>query len=240
MAGLAGGPTAGAGNGGAAGSVSGNAGAGGVLTAGAGGAAAGLGGVGGTPVLTLPWSENFDDGNTRGWTLYFANIYTSSLLPGSGAQNTARSLYLTKGKVTGFCCDGYYQQFPEGLVPKTASFWLRSDFHGVAAGYVRLGSTTDTEGWIVYVCFYSNALYVVGAQSIAYVYEPGEWYHVELRDISFDDHTFEVWIDGTDLGSIGMNEAASSIRRIDLFNRDADPGVTAPVAAYFDEIELLP
>ncbi|HEY3500489.1 MAG TPA: hypothetical protein VGK73_37610 [Polyangiaceae bacterium] len=226
-------------NGGAGGATAG-AGAGGAGTGGAAAGAAGLGGMGGMPVM-LPLIENFEDGDMTGWNLYYVNAYAASLMPGTGANNSLRSLLLTKSEVTGFCCEGYYRQFPDGLTPKSVSVWLRSDAHGVAAGYVRLSPTTDSSNWIVSINFNNQALYVNGAQSIAYLYTPGQWYHVELREIDWTAHTFQAWIDGQSFGTLPMTVPdATSIKRIDLYNRDTAEGVTAPIAAYFDEIELRP
>lgn len=203
----------------------------------AGSAAGGLGGVGGVPV-TLPFKENFEDGNVDGWNLQFLNAYSFSILAGTGANNTARSFQLTKTQNTGFCCDGYYRQFPAGLMPKTISIWLRADVAGTDAGYFRFSGTTDANQWLAYVYFYQTGLFMQAEQSLSIVYTTGRWYHVEFRNIDWNAHRFEYWVDDMQLATVNMRNPGTAVKRIDIYGRAASD--TTPATAYFDEIELRP
>lgn len=244
----AGGGSGSSGSGGAGGTVAGAGGASGASMGGGGGRAgsAGMGGGGtasagsgaaGAPPVTLPFVESFEDGNVDDWKLYTVNVYQYSILPGTGARNTARSLLLTKTQSTDYCCDGFNRQFPAGLKPRSVSFWLRADVVGADAGYFRINASTDATSWIAYAYFYKNNLYVTAAQSVSIAYTAGRWYHVEYRKMDWDAHTFEVWLDGQQLGMLDMNAAAASIKRIDLYARAI---ATTPSGAYIDEIELRP
>jgi hypothetical protein len=210
-------------------------------TGGRAGAAAGglggLGGMGGAPV-TLPFMENFEDGNLNGWNLQSLNAYNFAVVPGTGANNTARSLQLTKVQNTGFCCDGYNRQFPAGLLPKTVSIWLRADVAGTDAGYFRMSGSTDATQWLAYVYFYQTGLFMQAEQSLSIVYTNARWYHVEFRNIDWSAHRFEYWIDGVQLGTVNMKNPGTALKRIDLYGRSASD--TTPATAYFDELELKP
>ena len=223
--GMSGGPSAGSSNGGA-GQAGSSAGSGG--SAGLGGSA----GTGGTPASTLPFKEDFEDGNLSDWTAVLS-VYATSFSAGTGANNTSRSLRLTKTEDTGFCCDGFQRTFSAGITPTRLSFWIRSDATGTDAGYLRISGSTDANQWLAYVSFYESGIYLISGQSFTVTYTPGRFYQIEFRNIDWTAHNFDYWVDGAQVAlDVPMREAVASMKRLDLYGR------TANESAYIDEIEM--
>lgn len=236
----------GAGASGGTGGTGASGGSGGVGTGGNGGTGAGgsggaisTGGVAGTGGMPAAlFIEDFEDANMNGWTLAFPDVYDYSLEPGTGANGTNIALLLTKKEDTAYCCEGFYQAFAPGLAPSTVSYWVRAEQSGPEVGYVRLNSTADASDWITYSDFYNSYLYLNGETSSPGVaFTPGKWYHIELRNIDWDAHTFDYFLDGVQIGStMGMHTQAASIARIDLFSSRST--TTEVPVVYFDEIEF--
>jgi hypothetical protein len=182
--------------------------------------------------------EDFEDGDAVGWSMPSPSIYTTSIAA-PGANGTGRSMLLTKIADTGYCCDGYSRSFSPPLRPKYIGFWVRAPQAGRNVGYLALGA--EAGGGVAFFDFYKDWMILVASSSTPVpmvVYKVDQWYHIELRDIDWQSHTFDYYIDGARHASkLGMTSPnPDGITHIDLWNGAVAPG--PPPAVYYDEIEM--
>jgi hypothetical protein len=188
--------------------------------------------------VNVLFKEDFEDGDTMGWSPPPADRYLFSITSG-GANGTGRGLLLTKLKDTGFCCDGPTRSFFPALEPRIVSWWIRAGQTERTVGYFGLAATSNTADTVAYFNFYGSNMYLTGSPTTpapAVPYVANRWYHIELRDIDWQNHTFEYFVDGVRVASMKMANPVRGIARIDLFNGAAAPD-PAPTVSY-DEIEF--
>jgi hypothetical protein len=233
---------------GGASSAGGTTGAGGTMGASGAGGIAGEGGAGGTMGASgaagagggrLLFQENFEDGDTAGWSLAAPNAYTFSVDPGTGANGTSRSLRLTRTVSTLVCCDGFIKEFSPPLRPKRIGWWARSSHTQHAIGNFSLSAPGGENGGIASFYFSGSFMYLIVAGSAPAVpFILDQWYRIELRNIDWQAHTFSYFVDGMQIAdALDMRSPeATAVSRIDLYSVGPSGGV-APVV-YYDEIEL--
>jgi hypothetical protein len=186
--------------------------------------------------------EDFEDGDLVGWT-NGTGTYTRTVtsMPGTAGAGTNYSLYLAKNGGVSGNYDGVYQLFGSALTPSSVSWWVRIPSSPLYyAGNLALFSsaTASTTYQLFRAYFYSASIYVVdGSGTLAQkAYSYNIWYHLEMRNISWLNRTYDLYIDnvlvksGALLGGSGY-----SISRIDLY--DYYPNYDF---AYFDQIDFLP
>ena len=116
----------------------------------------------------------------------------------------------------------------------SVSWWVRVPSLSYNAGYTALRATASTATYIMQHYFSSGGLITLssGSAAVTQAYAINTWYHFELRNINWTNHTFDYYVDGALRGvALSFFDAtAASITRIDLYDSSASS------TAYWDEI----
>lgn len=140
----------------------------------------------------------------------------SYLLEGNGGNST----HLT----------GLSRTIP-AITPTEVSWWMKpAGVSGIAAtNYVVLGNSAITATNCIAFCYWQggNNIRFLGSTS-TYVFNcvPDLWYHVEMRNINFVTHTFDIYIDGNLMQTAFpfRNATQNDLSRIHLYNFNAGLG----------------
>ncbi len=178
----------------------------------------------------LLFGDDFEDGNLDGWT---ANSdYESSSVISNTAAEGGRSLTVVGGRQSHR--DGLSHALPN-LKPDRISFHVRPLRVDALGGYLTVGTSTNLDDIAVYFYFAPDGMGVYEDEGGGHAvpYQPGRWYHVELR-LSWTERTVDYWVDGV-LRRAGIpfrRPAVPYLSRIDLYNYDF-------TQTWWDGIELL-
>ncbi len=182
------------------------------------------------------FSDDFEDGNVS----EYGGVVTFT------ASTDVAHTGSWSGKMPGDCgsdhyCDAYIDL--GGAQPVEISYYLYVSSSNIGAGYFVLqdGTVGDVSTQVVFIYFYNgNTLRTIGSDgngSDVYVdlsASYNTWYHIELKDINWTNHTLDVYYNGTlmynDLKFRGYTNA-NKIDRIFIYNYDG--GV-----AYYDDIDI--
>jgi len=181
---------------------------------------------------TTIFFDDFEDGNYTGWTAGTCSN-TRSVTSTTAADGTTYSLY-----ISGACSSHYgglYHVFSPTVQPTHISYWARSSSTTLADGYfvVNGAGTPGTTNQMAFIYFNSDG-YMNAADSAAafYPYSANVWYHIELRNINWSTHRFDIYVNGIlDTSSAPFRANISGVGRIDLYNFGAS-------SAYWDQILL--
>ncbi len=176
---------------------------------------------------TLPlFEDGFEDGTYNQWTDagggYVITATTSTAAVGN------YSLSLTGGNFAQF--DGVNTSFTPGT-PDYVGFYVNASmpifFND--ANVVIGDDNTTTNGGVMF--FYAEWTGSFNMNGIITAFNPGQWYHVEYKNVDFSSQVFDYYIDNSLIQSnVPFNATASTfISQIHLFNFDF--GITA----YYDE-----
>ena len=179
---------------------------------------------------TAIFFDDFEDGNYSGWTAGSCSN-TRSVTSSTAADGSTYSLYITGACSTHY--GGLYRLFSPTLQPTRISYWARSSSTSTSDTYfvVHGSSTTGTTNQMAFIYFRSGG-YITAADSATdfYSYSANVWYHIEMRNINWTAHTFDLYVNGVlDTASAPFRANISAIGRIDLYNFDSATG-------YWDEI----
>lgn len=147
--------------------------------------------------VTLPFTDGFEDGNYDGW-VRDGSIGTAEVTSATAAVGT-RSFHYTAGNYTGHST-GIHQEFAGSAQPEYVSFYVRAGGTTTHTGYFRLDAGTPS-GFTQAIWFFATGdgrFYIngdVGGDN-TYAYQPNVWYHVEFRDIDWQNKKFDYYVNG--------------------------------------------
>jgi hypothetical protein len=113
--------------------------------------------------------------------------------------------------------------------PSEMSWWIYPQ-GTVATNYVVAGDNSVTATNCVMFCYWlgsSNVIRFVSSSTYQYTATAGIWYHIEMRNINWTAHTFDIWINNVLVSTAFPFRSATqnSLTRIHLYNFNA--GATA-------------
>lgn len=119
--------------------------------------------------------------------------------------------------------------------PASISWYIYPTGTG-ATNYFIAGDNAVTATNCVMFCYWlgsSNVIRFVSSSTYQYACTPGSWYHVEMRNINWTAHTFDIWINNAQVstGFPFRSVSQNSITRLHLYNFNAGVGV-------WDDIQL--
>jgi hypothetical protein len=187
------------------------------------------------------FAEDFEDGNTTGWTIGSGTMYTRGAVQG-GANGTEVALAMATTETSATFGSGLFWAFSSGVQPRGVSWWTKtSAISSLPQGYLVLTGAAPTE--IIAFVYFSSSAFCRGhsGTSTCAAYTADTWYHVELRDIDWTAKTFDFYLDGVAVqrGAAfysAATEPAAFVSRIDLYTGGGSP----TNLSYWDEIELFP
>ena len=146
--------------------------------------------------VAVPFYDGFEDGNYDGW------VRDSD--PGDGfcevTDTTAAvgtySFHYYGGSEDGTHESGIHQEFTAGAQPEYVSFYVRSGSTSQADGYFRLdaGTPADFTEAIWFYCKGNGYFWVNWVDT--YPYQANIWYHIEFRDIDWQNKDFDFYVNG--------------------------------------------
>jgi hypothetical protein len=164
---------------------------------------------------TAMFFEDFEDGNYAGWTVVSA---TASIVT-PGANGTSDCLQVT-GSTAHY--SGIYRAFSPALTPTHIAWWARSSSTTTADTYFVIHSSGGTGLTYQLAFFYFNSTgYIAAADSPGdfYAYAANTWYYLELRNINYTTHRFDIYVNGALVtASAPFRANVSNVGRIDLYN----------------------
>lgn len=105
-----------------------------------------------------------------------------------------------------------------------------------ATNYFIAGDNSVTATNCVMFCYWlgsSNVIRFVSSSTYQYPCTAGAWYHIEMRNINYTTHTFDIWINNVQVstGFPFRSVTQNSISRLHLYNFNSGVGV-------WDDIQL--
>jgi hypothetical protein len=142
----------------------------------------------------------------------------------TAAAGTAHSLAQTGGSQ--LHQQGLFRGLP-ALQPTHISWWAMTTSASYS-GYFVLTSTSVND-YFFYLYFTSNNTIATSLGDVG-AYVPNQWYHFEMRNISWTARTFDLYVDDALVrGSGHLYNPSGAVGRLDIYNWDA-------ATAYWDEI----
>lgn len=193
----------------AAGGITGG---GGIATGGAAG-----GGTGGDCASTCPviFAEDFEDGNSSGWTITPGPYATpdSAVEAGMGANGTQSAFRMTITDPSQHADEGIAEYtLPTPAQVHDISAWvMSSDANGIDE-LVAMGTIAGTE--IVAMGLSQGRSYCACSGSVAAV--PNAWHHIEARNIDYGTRKYDFYFDEKLVTSTRFPSAASPVTSIRL------------------------
>jgi hypothetical protein len=119
--------------------------------------------------------------------------------------------------------------------PSTISWYIYPTGTG-ATNYFIAGDNAVTATNCVMFCYWlgsSNVIRFVSGSTYQYTCTPGSWYHIEMRNINWTAHTFDIWINNAQVSTAFPFRSVSqnSITKLHLYNFNNGVGV-------WDDIQL--
>ncbi|MBL0082279.1 MAG: hypothetical protein IPP37_07525 [Saprospiraceae bacterium] len=117
---------------------------------------------------------------------------------------------------------GLVSVLPSVQQPAYFSWRTKNEVSGTAGGYVVIGNSSITATNCIVFCYINNSQTLRFVSSITYVYNitPNTWHQVELKNVDYTSHTFDIYIDGV-LHYTGFpfrSNTISDMDRIHVYN----------------------
>jgi hypothetical protein len=175
--------------------------------------------------VSLPYFDNFEDGNFDNWNLSGTGL-SVVVIDSTAANGTGHSLYTENVGSSEF---DLTLTLEEGAQPNYVGFYAKSGSTSLHDAYFTLKGSSD---WLIYFYFYGTGnMYLNGLYP--YSYNTWEWYHIEFKDIDYVGHTFDFYVNETlILDDTPFRTNNSSVTGIWIRNYDAG-GI-----GIFDEIQV--
>jgi hypothetical protein len=176
--------------------------------------------------------DDFEDGDVVGW------IITADLH--NGIIEAVELDGENVGKVTfGSSCYGNTLWLDEPASPGSIQWRMRADrdtTHSSGSGLALRTNGSGDDRWLTLISYHAGML----QYSLAGTYHPfmaaaqGTWYLIELQDIDWTAHTFDLWVDGSlERASLSFMEPVSNFEFVQAYT--CRPGTeTGPL--YLDDI----
>lgn len=164
------------------------------------------------------FSDGFESGSyTPTWSL--GPQLSPTVTTTSPAVGNYR-LEATGGNLTHL--DGLSTSFP-AATPTTISWWINPQGNNASISYFVAGNSAVTASNCIVFCYYVGSVGTIRFVS-GFNYErpanTNQWYHIELRNINWSAHTFDIYIDnGLEYASFPFRSPSQNdISRIHLYN----------------------
>jgi SprB repeat len=169
--------------------------------------------------------DGFESGSyTPTWTIGAPATFTAAVTTTTPYAGTYR-VELTGGASTHLT--GLTTSIP-AATPSTISWSVYPTGTG-AANYMVLGNTSVSATNCIAFAYWQGGTNIRFVSSITSVYTctPGSWYHIEMRNINWSAHTFDIWINNTLQATAFPFRSASvnDVSRIHLYNFNTAVGV---------------
>jgi hypothetical protein len=174
------------------------------------------------------FSDDFEDGNSTGWTNTSA-IYTTitTTVTSPGANGTADGFHLAATATFVSSTVGTTHTIPASA-PTYVSFWGEVPTATTIA-YLEVGT--------VFTVGFGSAGKFTGAGSTPGSYAANTWYHFELKNIDWVSGTYSVYVNGTLQGSGTFTvPSPATVSTIKLMVTPPTAVTSATASATFDEI----
>jgi hypothetical protein len=181
-------------------------------------------------------SDDFEDGEASDWSTFATLILYSSasrsVVASPAAAGTGHSLEIvaTNTLLAGYG-GGVSRSFTSTPVTE-AGFWIRAASNGANITVVfREASTT-----VLTMGLTSSGYFSVAGTPTATPYAADQWYHVEIRNIDWSAHTFDVYVGGSLVGQGAMEVTTAT--GLDQIRVQVIPTATGSATVYFDEVTV--
>ena len=160
------------------------------------------------------FSEDFEDGIIDGWNIG-SGTYTRKVDSTTAANGSNRSLEMTGGELAHR--NGIDVELPS-IKPTYIGFHVRPGDTDKADGYF-LVLNDRGESVIMFLARHTG-FFQVNTDSTSYWYDADTWYHIEFRDIDWDAHVFDYYVNGAlRTSNMGMSNALSyEVSELSLYN----------------------
>lgn len=166
--------------------------------------------------------DGFESGNVAIW------LQGGSMTPAVTTTSPAVGNYRLEG--TGGSSthlQGLYASFP-AATPNYISWYVNPTSGTGASSYVVLGNSSVTATNCIAFAYWQGGTNYRFVSSTTYQFpcSPNQWYHIELKNVNFSTHTFDIWIDGVlrQAGFPFRNSTQNDISRVHLYNFNNQQG----------------
>ncbi len=171
-----------------------------------------------------PFYDGFESGSyTPTWTI--GTGLTSGAVTNTNPYSGVYRLEGTGGTST------HLTGFNTSFTPATPNYisWDVYPTGAGAANYMVAGDASLSATNCIMFCYWQGGTNLRFVSSSTYIYTcpPNAWYHIEMRNINWTLHTFDIWINGV-LLSTGFpfrSTSVNAISRVSLYNFNTSVGV---------------
>ena len=166
--------------------------------------------------------DNFETGNLSLWTTIGTTITTSAsnVMPAEG-------VYSCKIDGGGAFMQGISTSFTS-ITPSTMSWYIKPTGSG-QSNYLVAGDATITASRSMVFCYWNgatNEIVFTGASPASTFKTTATvnvWHLIELKNINFTTHTFDIWVDGVlkQATFAFRSSLVNTLESVHLFNREA-------------------
>ncbi len=98
-----------------------------------------------------------------------------------------------------------------------------------ASNYMVAGDASLTANNCIMFCYWQGGTNIRFVSSSTYIYTcpPNAWYHIEMRNVNFTAHTFDIWINGVLVSTAFpfRSSTVNNVSRVSLYNFNSSVGV---------------
>jgi len=173
--------------------------------------------------LSSLFYDSFEDGDDNNWTSFTYGVQVTDTTASQGSH----ALQLTSYTQT--------VRYIEESNPTYFSFQLQQDYYYNSQSRVSLGNAFDYSG-VTQIWKYGNYIYFNNYSNSVYVADHSQWIQIELKNIDYINHTYDIYIDNTltFANALFKNTATDHISRLQLSKSSS----SGSISCNFDEITL--
>lgn len=112
--------------------------------------------------------------------------------------------------------------------PTEMSWWIFPQGTG-AANYMVMGNGSVSATNCIAFCYWQGGTNIRFVSSSTFIYNcsPGFWYHIEMKNINYTAHTFDIWINGVLMQTAFpfRNSTQNDVSNIHLYNFNSSVGI---------------
>ena len=172
--------------------------------------------------LSSMFYDSFEDGDYNNWTTSGYGLEVSNLNASEGTHSLELTNYTSISRSI------------EESTPTYFSFQLQQDYYYYTSSRVYLGNYFDNDG-ICSFYKYGNNIYFNNSSNSVAVVDHEEWIQVELKNINYITHTYDVYVNGS-LEFSNLSFENTSIDNVTHLQLRKSTSGGSP--CYFDEITL--
>ena len=167
---------------------------------------------------TALFFEDFEDGDYAGWTEPLPSDYTRTVV-NNGADGTTHSLCMTHVGSTTDTSTGVMHTLPS-ISPTYISWWARPQT--TYSNFIELYPTNANSGWMIWQLYDQTGnitLKRTSPPSDISVPHGLSWYHTEIKNLDWQQRTFDYYIDGALIASgVTLQYGGNQFGLLDYFH----------------------